>query len=148
MKWTVLKSTIISKVYFTYGIKELEVKAARREVGGCVCVCVCVGGGHYISISMCRDVLTKVVLFSECLERGGGGVCVCVGGGGGGGAGRGGFIFKKNLGRDSNTPVWKGVSCPSGKGVVNYLSLEFNFRCYVVCLKWLHKQRKSYNFSK
>ena len=67
------------------------------------------GGGGTQYVTMGREVPTKGVLFSECLERG----CFTVKHREGGGGGR----------RCPYTCLEKG-SCLSGKRVVNYLSLE------------------------
>ena len=68
------------------------------------------GGGDTQYISMCRDVLTKEVLFSESVWNGVG-VFHCKKSGNG---------FKYNC-------LERGP-CLSGKGYVNYLILEFYFR--------------------
>ena len=65
------------------------------------------GGNHYISMG--KDVLTKGVLFSESVWNGG--ICHC-----------------QKSGKGFKYTCLERGSCLSGKGVVNYLSLEFYFR--------------------
>ena len=71
-------------------------------------------GTHYIS--MCRDVLTKGVLIFSLSGMGGGRMW-----------GEGCVFHCKKSGKGFKCTCLERGSCVSGKGVVNYLSLELYF---------------------
>ena len=49
-------------------------------------------------------------------------------------------VFVKNLGMDSNMPVWKGVHVCLERGVVNYLNLERGYRKWIFVNDMKHQR--------